>query len=130
MRLQSLQATCQFSIGTENDGSLITPANRASLYAMRPTVGLVSRDGVIPISATLDSVGPIAKCVEDLANLLDTLIQPAEVPKGGYASAMVKNWDGIRIGTLDPEKFYFEADIVKPNKNATIQMVLFWTTIF
>jgi hypothetical protein len=55
----------------------------------------------------------------------DTLVQPAEAPDGGYASAMVKSWDGIRIGTLDPEQFYFEADVVKPDKNATIQMVLF-----
>jgi amidase len=55
------------SIGTEIDGSLITPANRASLYAMRPTVGMVSRNGIIPISATLGTVWPIARCVEDLA---------------------------------------------------------------
>jgi amidase len=86
---------------------------------------MVSRNGIIPISATLGTVWPIARCVEDLANLLDTLVQPAEAPDGGYASAMVKSWDGIRIGTLDPEQFYFEADVVKPDKNTTIQMVLF-----
>lgn len=63
------------AIGTETDGSLITQANRASLYGLRPTQGLVSLSGIVPISRVLDSPGPLAKSVEDLANLLIVFVE-------------------------------------------------------
>ncbi|KAE8443929.1 hypothetical protein EG329_001239 [Mollisiaceae sp. DMI_Dod_QoI] len=112
------------ALGTETDGSLITPANRAALYAMRPTQGLVPQGGVIPIANILDTVGPMAKSVEDLANLLTVIVDPSHpnVPKNGYAAALTKTWDGIRVGFLDPGTFFFAPDVIKPNQNATTQM--------
>jgi amidase len=61
------------AIGTETNGSLMAPAFQNSIVSMKPTVGLVSRYGIIPISANQDTAGPMAKTVEDCAILLDVL---------------------------------------------------------
>jgi amidase len=55
MNFMSL-AKKEIALGTETDGSIICPSSRAALYGIKPTVGLVSRAGVIPISHTQDSV--------------------------------------------------------------------------
>ena len=61
------------SIGTETSGSILSPASSNSLVGLKPTVGLISRDGIIPISATQDTAGPITRTVEDAAILLGSL---------------------------------------------------------
>lgn len=61
------------AIGTETSGSILSPASSNSLVGIKPTVGLISRDGIIPISATQDTAGPIARTVEDAAILLGSL---------------------------------------------------------
>lgn len=66
------------AVGTETAGSIIAPAARASVVGMRPTLGLVSRDRVIPISDELDSAGPIARTVTDAAALLTALATPVD----------------------------------------------------
>src|SRR5207244_11653262 len=55
------------SIGTETDGSIVCPANANGVVGIKPTVGVVSRAGVIPISHTQDTVGPHARTVPDAA---------------------------------------------------------------
>ncbi len=57
-----------------------TPLTRAALFSIRPTLGLVSHEGTIPVSKLFDTAGPMAKSVEDLANLLDILVDPKERP--------------------------------------------------
>ena len=82
------------------------PANRAALYAMKPTVGLVSQEGIIPCCPYCDSAGPMATSVLDFANTLQAIVDPkmsAKVPKGGYAAAVKGSWEGIRVGALNPE---------------------------
>lgn len=49
------------------------PSNRAALYGLKPSVGLVSRAGVVPLSSTQDTTGPMAKCTYDVAVLLETI---------------------------------------------------------
>ncbi len=61
------------SIGTETDGSIVCPANNNGVVGIKPTVGLVSRAGVIPISHTQDTVGPHARTVADAAAVLGAL---------------------------------------------------------
>ncbi|KAJ3008169.1 UNVERIFIED_CONTAM: hypothetical protein HDU68_003209 [Siphonaria sp. JEL0065] len=61
------------TLGTETDGSIICPSVFNGVVGLKPTVGLVSRSGVIPISATQDSVGPITRTVADAAYLLDVI---------------------------------------------------------
>ncbi|SMQ78231.1 amidase [Bacillus sp. OV166] len=61
------------SIGTETSGSILFPACKNSLVGIKPTVGLISRRGIIPISHTQDTAGPMARTVEDAAILLSIL---------------------------------------------------------
>ncbi len=60
-------------IGTETDGSIVCPANANGLVGIKPTVGLVSRAGVIPISHTQDTAGPMCRTVRDAAALLSVV---------------------------------------------------------
>jgi amidase len=64
---------CAVAVGTETDGSIISPASIHSIVGIKPTVGLVSRTGIIPISHTQDTAGPMARTVRDAAILLGTL---------------------------------------------------------
>ena len=61
---------CTISIGTETDGSIVSPASVNGLVGIKPTVGLWSRSGIIPISVTQDTAGPMARTVKDAAILL------------------------------------------------------------
>src|SRR5713101_9873642 len=63
------------SIGTETDGSIVCPANNNGVVGIKPTVGLVSRAGVVPISHTQDTVGPHARTVADAATVLTAIVQ-------------------------------------------------------
>lgn len=65
---------CAVAIGTETDGSIVCPSNANSIVGIKPTVGLVSRSGVIPISHSQDSAGPMARTVADAAILLGALV--------------------------------------------------------
>ena len=84
-----------FSLGTETDGSVINPAERNAIVGFKPTVGLTSRDGVIPESAHQDTVGAFGKTVRDAVYALDamygvdardnyTSAQAGKTPAGGY----------------------------------------------
>ena len=61
------------SIGTETDGSIVCPSNANGLVGLKPTVGLVSRAGIVPISRSQDTAGPMTRTVEDAAILLSAL---------------------------------------------------------
>ena len=62
------------SVGTETDGSIICPSEKNGVVGIRPTLGFISRHGIIPISPAQDTAGPIAKNVYDAALLLNVLI--------------------------------------------------------
>jgi amidase len=64
---------CSVAVGTETDGSLICPAQTNSIVTIKPTLGLVSRFGVIPIAHSQDTAGPMARTVADAAILLGAL---------------------------------------------------------
>ncbi len=61
------------SIGTETDGSIVCPSNACGLVGLKPTVGLVSRAGIIPISHTQDTAGPMCRTVADAAAVLSAI---------------------------------------------------------
>lgn len=65
---------CAVAVGTETNGSVISPANVCGIVGIKPTVGLVSRFGIIPISRTQDTAGPMARTVTDAAILLSALL--------------------------------------------------------
>jgi amidase len=64
---------CAIAIGTETDGSIVSPASVSGLVGIKPTVGLWSRSGIIPISKTQDTAGPMARTVRDAVILLGVL---------------------------------------------------------
>ncbi len=64
---------CAIAIGTETNGSVTAPASSSGVVGLKPTVGLVSRSGIIPISKTQDTAGPMGRTVTDVAILLSAL---------------------------------------------------------
>ncbi|HTR99335.1 MAG TPA: amidase family protein, partial [Bacteroidota bacterium] len=64
---------CTVAVGTETDGSIVSPSSINGIVGIKPTVGLVSRTGIIPISHTQDTAGPMARTVRDAAILLGAL---------------------------------------------------------
>jgi amidase len=64
---------CTVAVGTETDGSVTCPASTNGVVGIKPTVGLVSRSGIIPISATQDTAGPMGRTVKDVAMLLGAM---------------------------------------------------------
>ncbi|MBN1149308.1 MAG: amidase, partial [Anaerolineales bacterium] len=80
---------CAAAIGTETDGSIVCPANANGVVGLKPTLGLVSRAGIIPIAHSQDSAGPMARCVADAAAVLGALtgvdpLDPATQASQGY----------------------------------------------
>jgi amidase len=67
---------CAAAIGTETDGSIVSPASVCGLVGIKPTVGLVSRAGIVPISRTQDTAGPMGRTVRDAATLLEAISGP------------------------------------------------------
>src|SRR5262245_19988108 len=62
-----------FAIGTETDGSIVSPSSHCGIVGLKPTVGPVSRAGIIPISSSQDTAGPMTRTVTDAAIVLGTL---------------------------------------------------------
>jgi amidase len=92
------------SVGTETSGSIIHPAYWASVVGLKPTVGLISRSGIIPLATSQDTAGPIARTVADVAWMLNAMAgvdptDPATLAAGGkiptdYRAFLKK--DGLR----------------------------------
>ncbi|MGV2830812.1 amidase [Myxosarcina sp. GI1(2024)] len=64
---------CTIAIGAEVDGSIVRPASSNGVVGLKPTVGLISRSGIIGVASTQDTAGPMARCVEDIAIVLNFL---------------------------------------------------------
>jgi amidase len=77
---------CALAIGTETNGSIVCPANNTGIVGLKPTVGLVSRSGIIPISFTQDTAGPMGRTVEDVAICLGALAGSDAADAGTSAS--------------------------------------------
>ncbi|KAJ0010525.1 hypothetical protein Pint_34367 [Pistacia integerrima] len=93
------------SLGTETDGSILCPSSYNSVVGIKPTVGLTSRDGVIPLSPRQDTVGPICRTVADAVYVLDAIAGFDQndkatrevskyIPRGGYKQFL--NPDGLK----------------------------------
>ncbi len=104
------------AIGTETSGSILSPASANSVVGIKPTVGLVSRYGIIPISHSQDTAGPMAKSVADAAILLGFLagVDERDPATRANVSGACRNYrqfldpDGLagaRIGVLRPRYF-------------------------
>ena len=91
------------AIGTETSGSILSPSGKSSLVGLKPTVGLLSTSGIIPLSSTLDTPGPMTRCVVDNAILLGAMGNSAMgdgVP--GPESLKTASLEGVRFGVIKP----------------------------
>jgi amidase len=91
---------CATAIGTETDGSIVSPSSANGIVGIKPTVGLVSRSGVIPISHSQDTAGPMARNVRDAAVLLQALA--GSDPDDPVTSANKQKAAGDYTTALDP----------------------------
>ncbi len=99
------------ALGTETNGSLVCPASSNGIVAIKPTVGLVSRSGIVPISHSQDTAGPMARSVEDAVTLLEAMIGVDPQDSQTDAVSLVTGWtlsehlrsdglEGKRIGVV------------------------------
>ena len=82
------------SFGSETDGSIVCPANVNSVVGLKPTVGVTSRGGVVPISHTQDTVGPHARTVTDAAAALNVVASRTPDPRDPATSGVPLGWQG------------------------------------
>jgi amidase len=105
---------CAAAVGTETDGSIVSPASVNGIVGIKPTVGLVSRSGIIPISHNQDTAGPMARTVRDAALLLNAMTGVDATDSAAAASGKAHsdytrflNANGLRGARLGiPRKFY------------------------
>jgi len=115
---------CALAIGTETDGSIVCPSNNNGIVGLKPTVGLISRSGIIPISFTQDTPGPMGRTVEDVAISLGSLtgidstdsktLNSAGNYQTDYTQYLKKDGlKGKRIGLLKESMgFHYKVDIL------------------
>jgi len=106
---------CGAAVGTETDGSIVSPSSVCGIVGIKPTVGLVSRSGIIPIAHTQDTAGPMARTVTDAAILLGVLAgedpaDPATAPGVGRSHADYTQFldpDGLRGARVGVARRFF-----------------------
>ena len=98
------------TIATETDGSITQPASRAALFGIKVTIGAVSTEGTSPTSHLTDSIGGMAKSAEDLAHLVDSLIDGKN-----FAQDLSKTFDGIKVGFVDDKLWSLGAFVCNPD---------------
>jgi amidase len=108
---------CTVSVGTETSGSILNPGNLGSVIGIKPTVGLLSRSGILPLSGTQDTAGPMARTVRDAVLLLNAMLgkDAGDAAMGTSAGKVHEDYTvfldenglrGARIGI--PRDYYFE----------------------
>ncbi|MCK5758246.1 MAG: amidase, partial [Clostridiales bacterium] len=110
------------SLGTETSGSILSPSLTNGIVGMKPTKGLIPSDGIIPISNTLDTAGPMGRCVKDVAILLEAMTgHKKDYVKGLRSSSL----EGLRIGVnranmniMEEERIVALENLLKELKNA------------
>jgi len=101
---------CNCGTGSDTGGSIRSPASADNLVGLRPTRGLISRDGIVPVSFTQDTIGPITRNVADTAKILDVMVgyDPNDpvtafgvgnIPKT-YTAFLQNGLKGARLGVL------------------------------
>jgi amidase len=107
---------CTVAVGTETDGSVIAPSSYNGIVGIKPTVGLISRTGIIPISATQDTAGPMTRTVRDAAILLHAMAGVDEEDKATTVSnrnlapdyIQSLNSEGLKGKKIGVEKKFLE----------------------
>ena len=123
---------CAIGIGTETDGSIVCPSGINGIVGIKPTVGLWSRDGIIPISHSQDTAGPMARTVSDATVLLgllagtdsndpETSLAPAEAIRDYTKFLDINGLKGARIG-IATDFMGFKAEVDQLMEKAIRQL--------
>jgi amidase len=133
---------CAASVGTETDGSIVGPSNANLVVGLKPTLGLISQQGIIPISHMQDTAGPIGRTVTDVATLLSVLQSPFGAVSGSQVPTDYSQFlhrgalDGARIGVdrrffdyYDVYGFPGDQDVIPYVQNALDTMVQLGATL-
>src|SRR5438093_11651228 len=117
------------NVGSETSGSILSPSNQNMLAGIKPTVGRISRYGVIPITADQDTAGPMAKTVTDVAIMLGALESPAPdpndpatktcTPPPGRDYTKFLNLDGLKGARIGIPRAYFYDRVNTPGDSGT-----------
>ena len=129
---------CAATVGTETDGSVVCPSGNNLNFGLKPTVGLVSQDGIIPIAHSQDTAGPMCRTVTDVAIMLGVMQSPfgpvsgKSVPSDYTQFLKLGSLNGARIG-VDSRYFSHafggEQDLVKVAQNGIDAMQSLGATV-
>ena len=129
---------CAATVGTETDGSVVCPSGNNLNFCLKPTVGLVSQDGIIPIAHSQDTAGPMCRTVTDVAIMLGVMQSPfgpvsgKSVPSDYTQFLKLGSLNGVRIG-VDSRYFSHafggEQDLVKVAQNGIDAMQSLGATV-
>ena len=109
------------AVGSETSGSIISPSSQNSVVGLKPTIGNVSRTGIIPISSTLDTAGPMAKNVTDTAILLSAIMGYDSEDATTIRSNNTDFWTNFSDNALKRKRFgIFKAYLSNPIYQKTI----------
>lgn len=89
---------CMLAVGTETDGSIVCPASMNGIVGIKPTLGLISQSGIVPIARTQDTAGPMARTVRDAAILLGVLAASSRASADYTKFLDANGLRGARIG--------------------------------
>jgi amidase len=106
---------CAVAVGTETNGSIVSPARSCGIVGLKPTVGLVSRSGIIPIAHSMDTAGPMARTVTDAAILLGAMagVDPRDPATAAAKDHLQPDYtrfldpDGLRGARIGLARSYF-----------------------
>jgi amidase len=95
------------------------------VYTIKPTIGLISQKGLIPVSHTMESAGPMAKTPYDIAAFLDILREEDApgYPAGGYTSVLPGRMSEFSVAAVDYRDWIFPPEYMAPKESATAEMV-------
>lgn len=109
---------CAAAVGSETDGSIVCPAGNNGIVGLKPTIGLIAQAGIIPISHSQDSAGPMTRTVLDTAILLNVMRSPFGPVLGhslpaDYTAFLNPSLDGLRVG-IERRQFLPEYFALEP----------------
>ena len=117
---------CTLALGSDTGGSVRQPASYCGLVGMKPTYGTVSRFGLVSYASSLEQIGPMGKCVRDVAHLLDVIagsdgrdvscIGGRDMP---FSESLIRDAEGMRIAV--PEDFLTDLPGVQPAVKAAVE---------
>jgi aspartyl-tRNA(Asn)/glutamyl-tRNA(Gln) amidotransferase subunit A len=107
---------CLGALGSQTGGSITRPASYCGVAGCKPTYGLVSAEGALPLAASMDHVGPIARCVRDLAVLLQALLGPE--------SGVSEDWTRRLAGPLRPPRLGRPRGLFESRADAAVRQMM------